>query len=172
MANKKIIPVVDALKELYGKLGGTPEAVEDISTTAEMLKGIYEAMGGTPEDVEDLSTTTELIQAIADVATPGGGSSDFSTVTVVFTDNGTGSVAWGAANINDGALTVNFPVDGGETVSAVLVCYKNQTIYLPVNPVAISVTPVVTGDISVESSPFGTALAISGDGTVTYSSNN
>lgn len=49
MANKKIIPVVDALKELYGKLGGTPE------------------------DVEDISTTTEIIQEITEVASPGGG---------------------------------------------------------------------------------------------------
>lgn len=65
MANKKIIPVVDALKELYGKLGGTPA------------------------DVEDISTTTEIIQEIADVATPGGGGGGggviYKTITVTET---------------------------------------------------------------------------------------
>ena len=60
MANKKIIPVVDALKELYGKLGGTPA------------------------DVEDISTTTEIIQEIADVASPGGGGGGGSAMIVNF----------------------------------------------------------------------------------------
>ncbi len=64
MANKKIIPVVDALKELYGKLGGTPE------------------------DVEDISTTTEIIQEITEVASPGGGGGGgviYKTITVTET---------------------------------------------------------------------------------------
>lgn len=60
MANKKIIPVVDALKELYGKLGGTPE------------------------DVEDISTTTEMIQEITEVASPGGGGGGNSSLLLTY----------------------------------------------------------------------------------------
>lgn len=104
MANKKIIPVVDALKELYGKLGGTPA------------------------DVEDISTTTEIIQEIADVATPGGGggggSTDIFTVgmtaetteeTVVVTLDKTWQEIFNAVNSNKFVVLVShYFFDGGE----------------------------------------------------------
>lgn len=74
-----MMTIVEALKELTEKLGGTDA---DSRTIVEALKGIYAAYGG-ESDVSGVDTISGMIEQITSVA-EAGGSGDLSTATVTF----------------------------------------------------------------------------------------
>lgn len=71
----------EALKAVYTALGGSAEGGD---TNAEILNAIYTVLGG-EADTSGM-TNAELIEAVSTVATGGGGSSDFKTYKVTFTN--------------------------------------------------------------------------------------
>lgn len=155
--------ILEGLNKLSGALGGAETATENL----EALNAIAGALGGET----NATNNAEAIANIAENASGGGGSSDFSTVEVTVTNNSTlDAMAFVPIRVDESGMSFaapSFEIASGERATEnVILCQGASLCNIDMSS-AVAVNITATGSIQVV--PDTTICQITGSGTITIS---